>query len=73
MYKVILKNGTIYRASRVEHMTGFVQLFFLGEERRLPVGEVAEICSTRLEDGKTFFMYLAVLFLVVFIIGLLVL
>ncbi|HPE59335.1 MAG TPA: hypothetical protein PLB10_03275 [Thiolinea sp.] len=68
-YRVTMKDGRIFRAARVEASFGFVTLFCWDGEKRYPAAEVAEICSTALEDGIAFTGLLVFIFIVAFILA----
>lgn len=68
-YNVVTKSGEVFRATKVDHMPGFVvfRCWGLDIERRLPMSEVIEIYSTEIQDSRYFIGGLAVLFAVVFV------
>ena len=69
-YRVIMKDGRTFRADKVENTAGFVIMFCWDGAKRYPAAEVAEICSTTLEDGLAFTALLVVVFIVTFILAL---
>lgn len=69
-YKVTFKDGRVYRASKVEVVMGFIIMQLWDGELRLPSGEVAEISKPNEELWVGFFKSVALLFLVVFLVGL---
>lgn len=71
-YKVTLKNGKAYRASKVDHAPGFVTFFCWQGEIRVPMGEVIEIHSTEWHDRRVWLSVLGLLFVVTLVIGLLI-
>lgn len=48
-YRVMLRDGTVHRASAVEHLPGFVKVVSWDGEMRLPVGDVVEVYSSKLD------------------------
>jgi hypothetical protein len=71
-YRVVLRDGTMHRASAVEHLPGFVKIVSWDGEMRLPAGDVVEIYSSKL-DRISWVMWrgaLAFFFVVVMAVGL---
>lgn len=70
-YRVILQDGSVYRASSVEHAPGFVTIKSWDGETRVPAGEVSEVYSSKMER----FSWNALMFSIVFflfVVGLLI-
>ena len=69
-YRVTLKDGRVYRASKVEVAMGFIIMELWDGELRLPSGEVLEIRQPNKELWEGFAKALLIMFLVVFLMGL---
>ena len=69
-YKVVLKDGSIQCGSDIDHLPGFVKVSTWDGEKRIPVGEVTEIYTSKSEalmDDALMTALIAVLFLLMFI------
>jgi hypothetical protein len=60
--RVVLQDGTVYRASAVEHVPGFVRVVYWDGEVRVPAGEVVEVYSSRTERLSWLMLILAIAF-----------
>ena len=49
-YKVSTKSGRIYRAAKVEHKPGFLEMHCWDGEHRVPAGEITYIKSTEIDE-----------------------
>jgi hypothetical protein len=70
-YKVVLKDGSIQRGSDIDHLPGFVKVSTWDGEKRIPVGEVKEIYTSKSEtlvDNALMTTLIAALFLLMFIV-----
>lgn len=65
-YKVILNDGMILRAYKVEHKPGFVQVFTWDGEKRIPASNVEEVYSSKIESAYNKIVVLSSIFLAVF-------
>lgn len=70
-YKISTKGGRIYRASKVEHKPGFLEMHCWDGEHRIPAGEVTYIKSTEIDEISEvilpLFLFAFVFFLVVMV------
>lgn len=70
-YKVSTKSGKTYRASKVEHKPGFLEIHCWDGEHRLPAGEITYIKSTEVDEIPRvmlpLFLFCFVLFFVVIV------
>lgn len=71
-YKVSTKSGRTYRASKIEHKPGFLEMHCWDGEHRIPAGEVTYIKSTGIgESAKSVFpdiLIFVIVFIVVFLV-----
>lgn len=49
-YKITTKSGRIYKASKVEHKPGFLEMHCWDGEHRIPAGEVTYIKTTEIDE-----------------------
>ena len=70
-YKISTKGGRTYRASKVEHKPGFLEMHCWDGEHRIPAGEVTYIKSTEIDEISEvilpLFLFAFVFFLVVMV------
>ncbi|PWQ94693.1 hypothetical protein [Leucothrix arctica] len=71
-YKVSTKSGRTYRASKIEHKPGFLEMHCWDGEHRIPAGEVTYIKSTGFgQSAKSVFpgfLMFFILFVIFFLV-----
>ena len=71
-YKVSTKSGRTYRASKIEHKAGFLEMHCWDGEHRIPASEVTYIKSTGFGQSAKSVFPTVLMFFILFVIFFLV-